>query len=94
MRTTKPMYVEEFPEYGRVIVVGEEAFDWGLDREAIRKAIMAYGSDQAGRRGFTGNVISHLTASFSEFIGRQVTLAEINHALEVGEIEVEEDAFQ
>jgi len=90
----KSIYIEEFPEYGRVIVVGDEAFDWGPDEAAIRKAVLMYGSDPKIMRGIVGNIITHLTQSFGDFIGRPVTLAEINHALEEGLIEVNEEVFQ
>lgn len=86
----KPIYIEEFPECGRVIVVGDEAFDWTLDEDAVRKAVLMYGSDREALGGVVGNIISHLTECFGEFIGRPITLAEINHALEEGLIDCNE----
>lgn len=88
-----PIYIEDVPDLGRVIVVGKDVFDWGLDTHSIKKAILIHGMDEATYARLIGNIQTHLLTCFSEFIGRKVTLEEIVQALDEGIISVHEENF-
>lgn len=85
--TKKVVAVLPTPEM-RMIVVGNEVFDWGLDEEHFKIAQRVAKSDEAMKDVFLGEIQKHLVQCFSEFVGKQVTLKEISDALEKGEIEV------
>ena len=91
---TKPMYIEEVPDLGRVIVVGDEVFDWGLDLLDIRKGVLIYGMDPVAYKRLIGNIQAHLVNCFSEFIGRKVSLDEIVQGIEEGQIAVNPEVTQ
>jgi hypothetical protein len=71
----------------RIIVVGNEAFDWGVDERDFKTARVKSRNDPALKENFLGSIEKHFVNCFSEFVGRQVTLKEINQALEQGWIE-------
>lgn len=68
-------------EKKKYIVVENEAFDWEVQPEQLK-------NDPMLKESFLGNIFSHLTSCFSEFLGKKVSLKEINDALEKGYIEV------
>lgn len=68
----------------RYIVVDNEAFDWELEPEQIKNVEFKIKNDPTMKDSFIGNVFNHLTSSFSEFIGKKVSLKEINDAIEKG----------
>lgn len=70
-----------------IIAVDSEAFDWGLEEEDFKAMHLIIKNDPEMKKSFIGNIQKHLTQCFSEFIGRQVTLKEINEAIETGWIE-------
>ncbi len=71
----------------RMIVVGNEAFDWGVDERDFRKAQVASKNDPLLKDSFLGQIEKHFVDCFSEFIGKPVKMEEINQALEQGWIE-------
>lgn len=85
--TKKVVAVLPTPEM-RMIVVGNEVFDWGLDEEHFKIAQRVAKSDEAMKDVFLGEIQKHFVQCFSEFVGKQVTLKEISDALETGEIEI------
>jgi hypothetical protein len=68
------------------IVVDNEAFDWEVEPEQLRHAEFKIKNDPLMKESFIGNIFSHMAGCFSEFIGKQVSLKEINDAIEKGYI--------
>lgn len=91
--TTVSVQVRSYYDFGRgaelkIIVVGNEAFDWEFDPDSVARAKeMANGEDFTAR-GFEGMIRKHFELCFSEFIGRHVTMAEIVRAIDEGSIAV------
>lgn len=75
-------------ENKKYIVLENEAFDWEVQPEQLKIIEIKIKNDPALKDSFIGNVFNHLTSSFSEFIGKKVSLKDINDALEQGFIEV------
>ncbi len=68
------------------IVVDNEAFDWEVaDLQEIEIKIK---NDPLMKENFIGSVFNHLTKCFSEFVGKQMSLKDINDALERGYIDL------
>jgi len=72
----------------KFIVVDGEAFDWQVTPEQIHKAEFLIKNDPSVRQGFIGNIFRHICESFSQLVGRKVSLKEINDAIENGYIDV------
>lgn len=72
----------------RMIVVGNEAFDWGVDEEHFKATALICKNDPEVKDNFLGNIQKHFVSSFSEFLGKDVTLTEINKSLKEGFIEL------
>ncbi len=70
------------------IVVDNEAFDWEVEPNQMMAIKMKIKSDPPMRDSLIGSVFAHMTSCFSDFIGKQVTLKEINDAIDCGYIEV------
>lgn len=68
-----------------------DGFDWGLDPEEVEKLKFACANDPHMTESYIGNVKNHFVECFSEFIGRPISLKEINDAIESEEIEYEKD---
>lgn len=68
------------------IVVDDEAFDWEIEPEQLRTIEFKIKNDPAMKESFIGNIFDHMASCFSEFIGKKVSLKEINDALENGHI--------
>jgi hypothetical protein len=84
-------YVGEDGKMMRGLLFDGYMFDYGMDEKSIRHA-HAYASRGEGeRRGVVGDLQRHFLSSLSEFLGRPlgrpVTLAELNKAIETGEME-------
>ncbi len=75
-------------EGNKYIVVDNEAFDWELEPEQIKNLEFKIKNDPAMKDSFIGNIFNHLTSCFSEFLGKKVSLKEINDAIEKGFIEI------
>lgn len=71
----------------RYIVVGNEAFDWGVEETDFKRAKIATKNDPTLKANFLGSIEKHLVACFSQFIGRQTSMKEINDSLERGWID-------
>ena len=75
-------------ENKKYIVLENEAFDWEVDPTEIRKVEISIKNDPPMKESYIGSIFNHLTSCFSEFVGKKVSLKEINDALEKGYIEV------
>jgi hypothetical protein len=71
-----------------VIIVDNEVFDWGVEKEDIKKARDFCREHPDAKQGVLGNLQTHFTESFSEFLGHKVELKEINKAIKDGYIEI------
>jgi len=70
------------------IVVDGEGFDWEVETQQVRKAEVSIKNDPLMKENFVGSIFNHMTSCFSEFIGKKVSLKEINNSIESGYIEV------
>ena len=70
----------------RGIFVERELFDWGLEEKDLKMAKTLIKQEPLMRKSVMGDIQSHFVACFSEFIGCEVTLVQINEALRTGEI--------
>lgn len=68
----------------KILVVDNEAFDWGLDEDTYQKAKFAIKNDPLMKENFIGNIQKYFVDAFSEFVGKEMTLKEINDAIEKG----------
>jgi len=77
---------EETGDEYRAIFVENELFDWGLDPVSLRRAKILARREPLMKRSVMGDIQKHFVECFSEFVGRSVTLEEVNRALETGEL--------
>lgn len=70
------------------IVVNNEAFDWEIEPEQLRIVEIKIKNDPLMKDSFIGSIFSHMASCFSEFLGKKVSLKEINDAIENGYIEL------
>lgn len=70
------------------IAIDNEAFDWELEPQQLKMIEIKIKTDPAVKDSMIGSVFNHLTSSFSDFVGKKVSLKEMNDALEQGYIEV------
>lgn len=85
--TIEETFDDEHQKYVRVLAVDDEVFDWGMDKASLDqvKAMVRNHPDLIGT--VSCDIINHFLACFSEFIGRDITLAELNEAIRLGYIE-------
>lgn len=72
----------------KVIVFGNEAFDWGFDETTMAMAREKANGDESTLFAVEATIRTHFEASLSQFVGRPVTVAEIVQALADGGIKV------
>lgn len=75
------------PETGEVydaIFVDGMAFNWGMDKDSLRQARRLAESNPTLQQSIYDNIQIHFVESFSEFLGREITLQEINEAIKNG----------
>jgi len=81
--------VQRAPELGcKAIVMDNEVFDWGMDEESLRQAVFLSKTDPEMKASFISDIQQNLVMCFSEFVGKECTLADINQALRNGYIDV------
>jgi hypothetical protein len=68
------------------IVVDNEAFDWNIDPENVKKVEFQIKNDPSMKDNYIGSIFHHFTKCFSEFLGKKVSLQDINEAIEKGYI--------
>jgi hypothetical protein len=86
MRVEIKNYQDDSGEICRGIFVEGELFDWGLDEADLKTAKTLIRQEPLMRKSVMGDIQSHFVACFSEFIGQEVTLSQINEALRTGEL--------
>lgn len=77
---------EETGEEYRALFVDGILFDWGLDKTSLQEARTLSESNPTIQKSVQGNIQQHFLESFSEFLGRKITLLEVNVAIETGKI--------
>ena len=68
------------------IVVDNEAFDWEVEPEQLKRIELKIKNDPLMKTSLIGSIFNHLASCFSEFLGKKVSLKEINDALDSGVI--------
>lgn len=67
----------------RMLAIDNEIFDWGIEEEEIKQARRS----SAIKDDLLGNIQKHFITSLSSFLGREVTIKEVNDAIESGWLE-------
>ena len=68
------------------IVVDNEAFDWEVEPEQLKQVELKIKNDPLMKDSLIGSIFSHMASCFSEFLGKKVSLKEINDAIDSGVI--------
>jgi hypothetical protein len=83
----KAITITHVPGLGcQAIVIDNEVFDWGMDGESLRAAILMSKNDPEMKKTLMGDIQRSFVTAFSEFVGKPVTLSDINLALKEGYI--------
>lgn len=77
---------EELDKSVHAISVDGNIFDWGMDKEQFEEAKKMISHDPKLRESIILSIINHIVENFSDFIGRKITLDELNKAIKTGEI--------
>jgi aminopeptidase-like protein len=83
----KPWLDEESGRTVNAIYLDGRVFDWGLVEDGILRAKEYIVQNPMVREVVYGDIQKHFLDSLSEFVGREVTLKELNAAIEKGYIE-------
>ena len=70
------------------IVADNEAFDWEIEPEKVAMIELNIKNDPLMKNNFIGSIFNQMTVCFSEFIGKKISLKEINDAIDNGYIEI------
>lgn len=80
------LYNEEFKKDISYLMLDNEVFDWGPDPEELQNAIKMINHNKDLKETILNSIIGHFVNSFSEFVGKKMTLDEINTSIENGNI--------
>ena len=81
------LYNEEFKKDINYLMLDNEVFDWGPDPEELQNAIKMINHNNDLKETILNSIVGHFVISFSEFVGKKMTLDEINTSIENGNIE-------
>jgi len=70
----------------RILAVNNEAFDWGIDEEHLKAVQVISKNDPEVKKNYIGSIQKYFVDCFSEFVGKEMTLKEINEAIKRGHI--------
>jgi hypothetical protein len=73
----------EFEAKGDQIFIDGEAFDWGLDEDAMEQANRHSGTPEFSR-AIHNDIMEHFLSSISEVLGFRPTMRQVNEALDRG----------
>jgi hypothetical protein len=80
------LYNEEFKKEISYLMLDNEVFDWGPDPEELQNAIKMINHNNDLKETILNSIVNHFVNSFSEFVGKKMTLDEINTSIENGNI--------
>ena len=81
------VYNPETSKQYKVLLIDGEVFDWGVEIDDLKKAKSFCRNDSYLTKSVCGDICHHFLKSLSEFLNQEITLAEVNEALEQGHIE-------
>lgn len=81
------VYNPETEDRYNALYIDGEFFDWGLEQEEINKAKNFCGEDNFFHKTIHGDICQHFTQCISEVLERDVSIKEINEAIEKGYID-------
>lgn len=76
----------ETKERYKAIFIDGQVFDWHIDRKSLVEAKRFAQNDPVMKQSIYTDIQSHFMHSFCEFIGKKITLEELNEALMTGRI--------
>lgn len=85
--TVSTVTQEETKEKHNAIFVDGQMFDWYIDRASLAEAKKFAQNDPVIKRSIYADIQSHFMQCFCDFIGKKVTLSELNEALITGRID-------
>lgn len=68
----------------KMLVLDNEVFDWGLDKESINRAKKMIDQKPDMKESIIMSIINHFLECFSDFCGRNITLEEFLLIIEKG----------
>ncbi len=71
----------------KAIFADGNLFDWGMPKSDLKQAAKFAGSDPFLKKSIHGDIQRNFLESFSEFLGKEIYIAEVNEAIEKGYIE-------
>jgi hypothetical protein len=86
--TRKTLEIKQHPDGYKAIYIDGVLFDWGLEPEDIERAKKFSRHSQTLKETLQRDIRKHFTDSFAEFLGKAISLKEINDSIERGWIEV------
>ena len=72
--------------YNAIFIDGE-LFDWGIEQAELNKAKKFVGQDRFLKRTVHGDIQRYFLNCLSQFIGREITIQELNKSLEKGQLD-------
>lgn len=80
------MHDEQLDKTVNALSVDGNIFDWGMEKKEFEEAKKIILHDPKLRESIMLSIINHIVENFSDFIGRKITLNELNKAIKAGEI--------
>jgi hypothetical protein len=80
-------YSQELNKNINALSIDGEVFDWGLEMESWNEAKKIISQHSELTETVTTSILNHFCQCFSEFVGKNMNLQEINEAIEKGYIE-------
>ena len=85
----KHEYSEDADAEINVLYIDGHLFDYLIETKSLKKAKLYCNDNPNLKKSIHGDIQKHFLACLSEFIGREVTIQEVNNSIRKGEIEVE-----
>lgn len=85
--TIKQISRPETNEKYNALFIDGQIFDWYIDSESLAEARKFAQNDPVIKRSIYADIQSHFMQSFCDFIGKKVTLSELNESLITGRID-------
>ena len=81
--TTHPETKEKY----KALYIDGQMFDWYVDRESLAEAKKFAQNDPFIKKSIYADIQSHFMQSFCDFIGRKISLKDLNESLIKGTID-------